>query len=54
MAEMIKSLTAIVDRYREIERRERKEDYAKGYLAGLAEAAEIAAKALHIELHTFQ
>lgn len=50
MDEMIKALTAIVDRYREVERRERKEDYAKGYLSGLGEAAEIAAKALRIDV----
>lgn len=54
MDEMIKALTAIVDRYREVERRERKEDYDKGYLAGLGDAAEIAAKALRINVRAFQ
>jgi hypothetical protein len=51
MGEMIKALTDIVDRYREVQGRERKSDYDKGYLAGLGDAAEIAARALHLDLH---
>lgn len=50
MNDLIRALTDIVDRYREVERRERREDYDKGYLAGLGDAAEIAARALGIEV----
>lgn len=51
---MIKALTDIIDRYREVERRERKADYDKGYLAGLGDAAEIAAKALCLDVRASQ
>ena len=50
MDELIRALADIIDEYRDAERHERPDDYTKGYLKGLADAAEIAARALHRNL----
>lgn len=50
MDRLIRALTEIVDEYRSRERQEAPTDYDKGYLSGLGAAAEVAARALGIDL----